>query len=150
VTSNIPFVLDLDFPVSFQDFVQHLNFLNLNFAAFLPVSCVSHVDYFDRVLIATIAPFILLAILVLLHLLALADEGVLMRLVGKIVNKTDEDLNLARLNAYFYQLYLMLSFSVFPSVSSQLFQVFECDSDFDSYNGSSSFMRVDYSISCDS
>ncbi len=92
-------------------------------------SSAGDVNYFDKLLIVTIAPFVLLAALVVLHVVALAKEGVLVHSIQRsftqaALPEAEQQRKLVEkmtnLNSYFFQLFLMLSFLVFPSVSARV------------------------------
>jgi hypothetical protein len=55
----------------------------------------------------------------------------------------------SRLRPYFVQVFLLLTFMIYPACSTKIMQAFKCDTDWDP-GSTVSFLQVDYSIDCNS
>ncbi|KAG5178512.1 hypothetical protein JKP88DRAFT_261305 [Tribonema minus] len=124
-------------PVPYLQFLRVLDFINLDFSWLFAAGCVIHVDFYDKLLIVTLTPLVVVALLLLPRMCSWAKRtwfgdasrsATLQRIIAK-------DLNLV----------LVLAYLVFSSVSLKVFQTFSCDN-LEYIN--KSYLRADYSIEC--
>ena len=117
---------------SFLDAVNVLNF-DLGWVVQLSAGCLFDMGIHGRLLIATIGPIIAITFLGLTYVVAAnANRG------------SAEALSLIRRKHV--SMILLLTFLVYSSVSSILFQMFACDG----LEGGGEYLRADYRVQCDS
>ena len=63
VLSQVHTVYDIPYPESFVRFIQRMAFVNLDFIDVMRVGCVAHVNYYSKLLTATLLPFVISALL---------------------------------------------------------------------------------------
>lgn len=131
IVTQFSFVADVVYPGVYQDFLDGVNFLNFDIAWI--TGCIFDTDFHDKVLIATIGPLIALVCLMLTYL------------AGRILNKTSTD-SIEVVKKKHLSSVLFLTFLIYSSVSSILFQTFACEE----FEEGSNYLRADYRIDCDS
>ena len=124
---------NVTFPDVYQRFLDGLDVFNFDLGWVLSAGCVLDIDFHDRLLFSTIGPII--AVLIL---------GVTYAVAACINRGTSETLQVLW-NRHVSML-LLLTFLVYSSVSSTLFQAFACEDLADGRN----YLRADYRIECDS
>ncbi|CAB1102169.1 unnamed protein product [Ectocarpus sp. CCAP 1310/34] len=120
------------YPEEYQDFLNALTPVNLDIGFILSYSCVVITDFFDRLLIATIGPVVVLALLALTFV------------VGRKRNIDSEAAVRAVKNKHLSAA-LFVMFFIYSSVSFTVFQTFVCDT----LDDGVSYLRADYSLTCD-
>jgi len=126
-------VANVTYPEVYQRFLDSVNVLNFD-ALWIPsVGCIIDVDFHDRLLMATIFPIVVLALLVVTFTLA------------KCRNKGSEEA-LEKVRERHMSMVLLVTFLVYSSVSSTIFQTFACEE----LDDGKDYLRVDYRIECDS
>lgn len=128
-------IANVTYPQVYQRFLDAVTFLNfdLGWLTQLSVGCVVDIDIHGRLLVATIGPII--AMLFLAGTYAVAAR--------RFRGSADE---LGTLRRKHVSLVLLLTFLVYSSVSSILFQMFACE---DLEDGNR-YLRADYRIRCKS
>ena len=119
------------YPEGYTNFVAKLTPVNFDVGLFLSYSCILTTDFYDRLVISTITPIIML--------LALAGSY----LIGKKRNSGSEEA-IQVVQHRHQSAALFLLFLVYSSVSYTIFQTFACD---DLVDGKS-YLRADYSLEC--
>lgn len=100
----------------------------------LSAECVFEVDFHDSLIVITVGPLICVAILGVTYLVGTKRNG----------ECDEEAVPVARrkhLSAF-----LLLTFMVYSTVSSTLFQMYACDK----LDSGETYLRADYRIECDS
>lgn len=124
----------LTYPGIYGDFLDLVNVLNFDVSWVLNTGCVMETDFHDKLAIVTIGPIACLAILGATYAFAAAH-----------MHRADHDaLNTVRhkhLSAV-----LLLTYLVYSSVSSTLFQMFACED----LDDGKEYLRADYRIECTS
>ena len=126
-------VANVTFPDVYQDLLDVLDLFNFDLGWVLSAGCVIDTDFHDRLLISTIGPIVVL--------LFLAGTNC----VASRMNRGETD-NLQRIWDKHVSMVLLLTFLVYSSVSSMLFQTYACDLLEDGNN----YLRADYRVECDS
>jgi hypothetical protein len=129
VLSQLHTVYAIPYPASFVRFLQRMAFFNLDLVDVLRVGCMTSINYYDRLLAATLLPLLLSAVL-------FATSCVARFLVAP--EKAQGVANTC------IKLFLLLTFTAFPGVSTTVLRAFPCH-DFDD---GSSLLKADYSIDC--
>lgn len=131
IVTQFSFVANVVYPGVYQSFLDGVDLLNFDLT--WVTGCIFDTDFHDRLLVSTIGPLIALVCLSFTYCLGRRihthSESAL-----KIVKET-------HLSAT-----LLLTFLVYSSVSSVLFQTFACEDLEDGNN----YLRSDYRIECDS
>jgi hypothetical protein len=129
VLSQIHTVYDIPYPESFVRFVQRMAFINLDLIDVMRVGCVARVDFYGTLFAVTLVPLFLTTLLFLAARFAQRTMAI--------------DKALAVRNTC-TKVFLLLTFIIFPSVSTTVLRAFPCR-DFDD---GSSLLKADYSIDC--
>lgn len=124
---------NVTYPDVYQRFLDGVDVLNFDLSWVLSVGCVLDVDFHGRLLTSTIGPLIAMAILGITYVIALWR------------NRGSED-GLRSVRNKHVCMVLILTFLVYSSVSSAVFQMFACETLDDGKN----YLRADYRIDCDS
>lgn len=131
IITQFSFVTDVVYPGVYQDFLDGVNFLNFDLAWI--TGCIFETDFHDKLLIATIGP--------VLALLCLA----LTFFIGRSLNHDSAE-SCGRVAKKHLSSVLFLTFLIYSSVSTILFQTFSCEE----FEEGSSYLRADFRIDCDS
>eukprot|EP00903_Cladosiphon_okamuranus_P015420 g14243.t1 len=125
-------VASVTYPDLYAKFVGFIDFLHLDVAWMLSVDCWVDTNFYNTLLTMTIGP-------VVVSMLVLGSWGIRRRHCPA----ADPD-RFSRINQRHAKFIYLISFLVYSSVSSKVFQTFPCD-DIDT---GESFLRVDHSIQC--
>ncbi|CAM9485036.1 unnamed protein product [Ectocarpus sp. 12 AP-2014] len=120
------------YPEEYQNFLNALTPVNLDIGFILSYSCFVTTDFFDRLLIATIGPVVVLALLALTFV------------VGRKRNINSEAAVRA-VKSKHLSAALFVMFFIYSSVSFTVFLTFVCDT----LDDGISYLRADYSLTCD-
>ena len=119
-------------PASVASLLNVIDVLNLSIDVLgLPLSCLQLDSFFSQLLFLVLSPCVL-GLLVLAC--SMATEV--------LAKRTAANLKVGLIRALPYLLYVL--FFAFPLVSSRAFQAFDCEE----FDDGTSFLRVDYSLSC--
>ncbi|CAM9094382.1 unnamed protein product, partial [Laminaria digitata] len=119
------------YPELYKAFVSKLTVFNLDWNFVLSYSCLVATDFYDHLLVYTIAPLVMLVLLVGSYV------------VAKKRNDSSESAKRAVRHKHLSALHFLALF-IYSPVSYKIFQTFSCD-DLDDGN---SYLRADYSLSC--
>ncbi|CAN0083900.1 unnamed protein product, partial [Laminaria digitata] len=135
IVTQFTAIANVTYPHVYQRFLDAVNVLNfdLGWISQMSVGCVFDIGIHGRLLIATIGPIIAAMFLGLTYAVA-----------AKASRGSAESLRLIRHRHI--SVMLLLTFLVYSSVSSILFQMFACDDLEDGKN----YLRADYRVECDS
>jgi hypothetical protein len=130
-----------------QDFLRWFDLLNFNIGWSLSLGCVLQTNFYDRLLLITLAPVALAMILVFTYTLA-SHRAKVTAVTVPSSRRTLEHERTERLNRILSRhqtAFLVMTFLVYSTVSTTVFQTFACDS----IEGTgSSYLRADYSTQC--
>lgn len=121
------------YPGVYEKFVEYIDIIDLDLAWMLSAECWVETDFYDTLLTATIGPLIICGLVLISYAI---------RRRRYFTHGQDLLVRIYQKHATF--LYL-ISFLVYSTVSSKIFQTFGCD---DIEYGKASFLRVDHSIEC--
>ncbi|CAM9638404.1 unnamed protein product, partial [Laminaria digitata] len=128
----------VEYPVSYSRFLLWINVANLNIGDIFSASCIMpSANFYVCLVLTTLAPLVLAAVLVLTYYMAKQRAGI--GSAGVIARTAAWSRHLAAA--------LLLTFLVFTSTSTVAFKTFSCD---DEVVEGESYLRADYSISCKS
>ena len=124
-------VVNVQYPPAYEHFLAALSVVNLNLGSILSLSCVVETDFYARLVLATIAPIVVLGILMITYRVAMMRNGHSIHAMRVARNKH-------------LSVGLFLLFVVYSSVSYTIFQTFVCDS----LDSGVSYLRADYDLVC--
>ena len=135
MVSSIQFasVANVTYPNVYQRFLDGINVLNFDLAWILSAGCIVDLDFHDRLLFSTIGPIGIVALLTMTYAIAVRRN-----------RESESSLESARHKHL--SVLLFLTFLVYSSVSSILFQTFACEH----LDDGKYYLRADYRIKCDS
>lgn len=119
------------YPEVYENFLSVLNLVNFDLGLILSVSCVVDVNFYGRLVFATIAPLAVLGALGLTHAVARARN-----------RRSPAGLRAAR--GKHLSVALFVIFVVYSSVSFVVFQTFVCET----LDNGVTYLRADYSLTC--
>lgn len=128
-------VAHVSYPGIYGDFLRAIDIVNFDLGSMISAGCLwSDMNFHDRLLVSTIGPLVVVAILSLTYRVALCrNTTTSCAIVERIRHR---HLDLAFL--------LFVTFLVYSSVSSTVFKMFACDS----LDDGSNYLRADYRILC--
>jgi hypothetical protein len=124
------------YPSIYSNYLKWLNVINFDTSWLLSAGCVLHVDFYAKLLLTTIAPLAVAALISVIHLRA--------RYICYRQDDMIETLQHAKVKHL--SVFLTFTFLIYSTVSTVVFQTFACDYLDDT---KASWLRADYSISCD-
>eukprot|EP00752_Nemacystus_decipiens_P008148 g7287.t1 len=136
ILTVFPSITGADFPASYARFLSWIDVVNLDVGSIFSGTCVlPDVNFYQRLLLTTLAPLGLAVVLMLTFSMAKRRAGIGSASV------------IARRAAWSRHMAagLLLTFLVFTSTSTVVFKTFACDGE--AVEGES-FLRADYSLSC--
>jgi hypothetical protein len=149
VTQYISFT-GLPLPNIHHRFLSWTDVFNLNLGWLLSLGCLTQINFYQKLLITTLGPFAVAA--------ALAGTYTIVRIRNKVQAVTTytsqrmvvpaRTSRLEKALAKHYLVFLAMTFLIYSTVSTTVFQTFACDSVDDSAISMTSYLRADYSIQC--
>ncbi|CAM9418346.1 unnamed protein product, partial [Ascophyllum nodosum] len=133
IVTQFASVANVTFPDIYQRFLDNIDLLNFELSWIFSAGCVFSLDFHDRLLIATIGPIIGLSLLGITYVSAAGRHRSCEMALSNVRDKH-------------VSMVLLLTFLVYSSVSSMVFQMFACEVLDDGKN----YLRADYRIECDS
>ncbi|CAM9282846.1 unnamed protein product, partial [Laminaria digitata] len=119
------------YPELYQDFVSKLNPINLDLEFVFSYSCLVTNDLYDHLLFATIAPLVVLVLLVGSYFIGKKRNSCSASAMREVRHKHQAAV-------------LYVTFLVYSPVSYKIFQTFGCDE----LDDGETYLRADYSLSC--
>ena len=134
ILSKVATIYPVQLPSVFTSFWGNFNVLSFDLST-LPLNCVFDSNFHDRLVLTTTAPIV--------AVLGIASTWLVLR--QRMLWKGRDDLNasLSALASKSIRLAVMVLFTVFPMVSTTIFQTFQYD---ERLHDGSAYLRVDYSI----
>ena len=121
------------FPDVYQRFLDAVDILNFELSWVLSAGCVFNLDFHDQLLIATIGPIFGMSLLGITFVMAAAKHW-------------GSEATLLNVRRRHLSMVLLVTFLIYSSVSSMVFQMFACEV----LDDGKSYLRADYRIECDS
>jgi hypothetical protein len=122
----------------YGDYLRWLDVVNSDMSWLLSAGCVMHISSYAKLLITTIAPLVVTAVILAIH--------IRIRYVCKHNAVTSQRKALQQAKAKHLSAFLTFTFLIYSAVSTVVFQTFACDYLEDTKQ---SWSRAGYSISCD-
>ena len=127
-------VSNVDFPNVYDKFLDRVNFFNFDLSWVVSIRCFLEVDFHDRLLWTTITPVVIMGLLGVTYFIA-ANK-----------HRASSETFFRKTRQKHVSTALLITFLVYSSVSSVVFQMFACDK----LDTGKSYLRADYTIECDS
>ena len=127
-------VANVTFPNGYQRFLEGANFLNFDLSWVFSIGCFLEVDFHDRLFWTTIVPVVIIGLLGGTYAIAVRQH------------RRSPDTVLRDIRQKHVSTALLVTFLVYSSVSSVVFQMFDCDE----LDDDKSYLRADYRLECDS
>eukprot|EP00903_Cladosiphon_okamuranus_P020452 g18772.t1 len=136
ILTVFPSITGVEFPPAYSRFLSWMEVVNLDVGHIFAASCVlPPVNFYQRLLLTTLAPLGLLLVLLLTYWMARRRAGI--GSTGVLARRAAWSRHVAA--------GLLLTFLVFTSTSTMAFKAFPCD---DEVVEGESYLRADYSLSC--
>lgn len=124
-------VAGVKFPGAYRQFLATIDVVNLDLGFILSFACIYRTDFYDRLLMATLGPAVVLAVLGCTYLVALGRNRASEEAVSAVKNR--------HLSVALFALFL-----VYTTVSHTIFETFVCDT----LDDGDTYLRADYSLLC--
>jgi hypothetical protein len=143
-------ITGLPLPNIYRKFLSWTDISIFNLGWLLSLGCLTQIDFYQKLLITTLGPFAVAA--------ALATTYATVRHRNKVQAVTTytsqrmvvpaRTSKLEKTLAKHYLVFLAMTFLIYSTVSTTVFQTFACDTIDDSAADTTSYLRADYSIQC--
>ena len=135
----------MTFPKQAQSVLNIFEVFNLNITELsLPFSCIGLGSYWQHMFITMIVPFVIATCIVLTSLAYVSYEQHQRQLGGNSVVRDNFKSLIKQCGLLALPYLLILSFLVFPMVSTTAFRAFPCEK----FDNGRSFLRADYAVEC--
>lgn len=123
-------ITGVEYPAVYAAFLSWLDIINLNIGFILSASCIVEMDFFDRLVFATVGPVLVLALLGGTYVIARKTN------IGNddTGNVWHKHISIA----------IFFLFFIYSSVSHHIFSAFSCET----LDDGISYLRADYSVRC--
>lgn len=118
------------YPEAYEAFLSNISAINTNIGLILSSFCIVATDFYDRLLLATLAPLALIFTVLCVSLL--------------LERWKPRDLDEPTRQRRHFSVGLFILFFVYSSVSFTIFQTFVCDN----LDDGNAYLRADYSVTC--
>jgi hypothetical protein len=143
-------ITGLPLPNIYRKVLSWTDVLNLDLGWLLSLGCLTEIDFYQQLLITTLGPFVVAAALAITYAtvrhrnkVQAVDAHISQRAIVQ-----DRTLRLEKALAKHYLVFLAMTFLIYSTVSTTVFQTFSCDTIDDSATTKTSYLRADYSIQC--
>jgi Transient receptor potential (TRP) ion channel len=141
------------FPVPdvYGKFLAWTDVLNLNLGWFISLGCLASVTFYQKLLITTLTPFIIAAALLCTHTVVRLRNPVqcVTSFSSQRVVVPERTARLEVALAKHHTIFLTMTFLIYSTVSTAVFQTFSCDRVDENTAVATRYLRADYSIQCD-
>ena len=127
-------VSNKNFPSVYDKFLDSVNFFNFDLSWVVSIGCFLEVDFHDWLLWTTITPVVIMGLLGVTYVIAVNKH----RASSETLFRETRQKHVTTA--------LLITFLVYSSVSSVVFQMFACDK----LDNGKIYLRADYTIECDS
>jgi hypothetical protein len=127
------------------DFLSWLDVFNFNLPYTLPIGCMVRVTFYIKLLVTTLTPLVLVAILACTYAVSCSKNKVTEVARASTTNLYARNDRLQQIFAKHVNALLVLTFLVYTTASVAVLQTFPCDS---IAGTGKSYLRADYSLEC--
>jgi hypothetical protein len=143
-------ITGLPLPDIDRDFLSWTDVFNLDLGWLLSLGCLTRIDFYQKLVITTLGPFVVAAALAVTYATVRHRNK-----VQAVTTYTSQRMvvpartsRLEKALAKHYLVFLAITFLMYSTVSTTVFQAFACDTIDDSATTKTSYLRADYSIQC--
>lgn len=138
IMSNLSFSVEIPWPSKFRALMSSLSFFNFDFIRITSVDCIFETNYYRRLLIVSLTPLLLFAVVFILYLLPKYCAKTFPVLVRKIwikffgesdeASDDPERVKMARKRSRrrFWRMLIFALFLIWPTVSSTVLRLYVC------------------------
>lgn len=124
---------NVSYPGVYQEFISAVDVINFDLGSVLAAGCVwSDIDFHDRLLVSTLGPLVVVGFLAMTYWIAKRRNITAGHAVAEKIRRKHQTI------------FLLLTFLIYSSVSSTVFQTFACETLDDDVE----YLRADYRIHC--
>jgi hypothetical protein len=134
-------------PDTYRDFLKWIDILNLDFSWVMSFGCMVTIKFYQKLLLVTLTPFIVVVFLACTYTVLLRREQVQAVSTSARIMVPARTARLEKALAKHYLAFLATTFLIYSTVSTAVFQTFACDV-VDIAAPNISYLRADYSIQC--
>jgi hypothetical protein len=139
----------LPLPDIYHKFLNWVALSNLDLGWLLSLGCVAKIDFYRKLLITTLGPFAVAAVLRCTYTVACyINKPQTVSANTSQLTLTARRLKLDELLANHEMVFLVMTFLIYSTVSTTVFQTFACDTIDDSAIVQTGYLCADYSIQC--
>jgi hypothetical protein len=144
-------ITGLPLPNIYRRFLSWTDVFNLNLGWLLSFGCLTQIDFYQKLLITTLGPFVAAAVLMCTHTAVRYKNQVQVVTAFTSHRVTVRTSRLQKALAKHYLVFLAMTFLIYSTVSTTVFQTFACDRTDEDINTAvtTRYLRADYSIQCD-
>jgi hypothetical protein len=146
-------ITGLPLPNIYRKFLSWTDVFNLNLGWLLSLGCLTQIDFYQKLLITTLGPFVAAIVLICTHTAVRYKNEVqaITEYSSQRVAAPTRTSRLEKALAKHYLVFLAMTFLIYSAVSTTVFQTFACDRiDEDIKTAvTTRYLRADYSIQCD-
>eukprot|EP00953_Heterococcus_sp_UTEX-ZZ885_P008097 4861-Heterococcus_DN1.PRE.2 len=141
-------ITGLPIPEFYQRFLGWTDVFNFNIGWLLSLSCMTKLNFYERLLLTTLSP--IAAVLILGFIYMCIDCKPVEQVSASRQRVGGHTRRLIVLKEKLYLVFLAMTFLIYSTVSTAVFQTFACDRTDDDVhtNVTTSYLRADYSIQC--
>jgi hypothetical protein len=143
-------ITGLPLPNIYRKFLSWTDVFNLNLGWLLSLGCLTKIDFYQKLLITTLGPFVVAAALV--ATCATVRHRNKVQAVDACISQRSivraRTIRLEKALTKHHLVFLAMTFLIYSTVSTTVFQTFACDTIDDDASTKTSYLRADYSIQC--
>jgi hypothetical protein len=143
-------ITGLPLPNIYRKFLSWTDMFNLNLGWLLSLGCLTKINFYQKLLITTLGPFAVAAALATTYAtvrrrnkVQAVDAHISQRAIVRA-----RTMRLERALTKHHLVFLAMTFLLYSTVSTTVFQIFACDTIDDSASHKTGYLRADYSIQC--
>jgi hypothetical protein len=143
-------ITGLPLPDIYRKFLSWTDVFNLNLGWLLSLGCLTQISFYQKLLITTLGPFVVTAALAVTYTIVRHRnkvQAVDAHLSQRAVVRA-RTVRLEKALTKHHVVFLAMTFLIYSTVSTTVFQTFACDTIDDSATTKTSYLRADYSIQC--
>jgi IPT/TIG domain/Tyrosine-protein kinase ephrin type A/B receptor-like len=128
IATNLTFSLDMPWPSAFSNFVSIFSVMNLDYVQWSSVNCVAPVDFFDKLLVVTLVPVVIMVAVTCTYLIPVYYKNSAGMRFFSSESDPYHEARLARKlqRKKFWKLALFTMFLVYPHVSATILRMYVC------------------------
>jgi hypothetical protein len=140
-------ITGLKLPDMYFDFLSWTSIINMDIGWLSSLGCITQIEFYDKLLLNTLIPFGIVLALVCTYSIAQYRLKVQATTASTVnMNSITRTTGLESIRSRHYSAFLLMTFLMYSTVSTVVFQTFACDN---IESTGISYLRADYSVICD-